>query len=320
MTDKTLILKQIIGLLQLKGIGPGFFSKNVDFLRSAFEQGLPSNEILQFISPDKFSKREILSSSSQASEIVDIALEQRIEIRTFLDSNFPHKINSQKFRFPILSIIGKPDFSNSAIGIIGTREPSLVGTQITQRISTYFGKLGYNLISGLAQGVDGEVFNNQANLERIIGIAPGGLAIPIDKSLSGVYRRNATRVLENGGAIVSPFIPFTKQDNYKLISYCELQAALADGIFLVQSTIDGGSKYTLKTFSTFKRPLGIVNPALHDSEYQKYSGNLLIINDKKEGLSKMASIPLKKINCNVLIISSKDDYTDYVKHLNDKNL
>ena len=91
-----------------------------------------------------------------------------------------------------------------------------------------------------------------------------------------------------------------------------IQAGLSKGIILIQSSITGGSKYTLKSFSEIKSPIGIVafESSLEYQNSEEFSGNRLLIAENKKGLLKMCDI--KKVeNLKTLKIIKISDVTDY---------
>ena len=107
-----------------------------------------------------------------------------------------------------------------------------------------------------------------------------------------------------------------------MVKSCRIQAGLSDGLFLIQSSIDGGSKFTITSFTELKRPIAVVNPLKEDIDLIEYSGNRLIIDQSLEGLSIMSKTKKEKIQTKgVIVISSKEDYQSFDKLItNDGNL
>ena len=90
-----------------------------------------------------------------------------------------------------------------------------------------------------------------------------------------------------------------------------IQAGLSSGIILVQSKIDGGSKYTLDKFVKLRRVVGVVHfPTNPEYPDDIFGANRLIVEEKEYGLTKFVGLKtVKTLNVKAIIpITSKDDY------------
>ncbi len=55
-----------------------------------------------------------------------------------------------------------------------------------------------------------------------------------------------------------------KQDRFSVIKSCRIQAGLGDGLILIQSSVDGGSRFTVKAAIELNRLLGVIYPVKTD--------------------------------------------------------
>lgn len=106
--------------------------------------------------------------------------------------------------------------------------------------------------------------------------------------------------------------PNKKEDTFSVVKSCRIQAGISNGLILVQSSLDGGSRFTTKTFTETQRPIAIINPIPSEFELPTYNANKEIILNGKKGLSKFTETKEEKIQTSkIFVIKSKDDYTEF---------
>lgn len=65
-----------------------------------------------------------------------------------------------------------------------------------------------------------------------------------------------------------------------------IQAGLSHGLILVQSKIDGGSKYTLAKFAKLGRPIGVIHfPSSAEYQSESFGANRLDYRERKGWIS-----------------------------------
>jgi DNA processing protein len=207
---------------------------------------------------------------------------------------------------------------SKAIAIIGTRKSTDLGNKIASKLGSYFSE-NWAICNGLVDGIDkNSILINNEMLPNVIGILSGGLNY--EKTSSKITKELASKVLANYGLLISEQEPNKKEDQFSGSKASRIQAGLSKGLILIQSSITGGSKYTVKSFSEVKRPIGVV--AFESSpEYQntdEFSANRLLIEENKKGLLKMCDIK-KEDNLKtsqIIKIASITDYTIFEKSIN----
>lgn len=128
--------------------------------------------------------------------------------------------------------------------------------------------------------------------------------------------RYAEKSLENGGLLLSEYEPDKKEDTFTVVNSCKLQASISLGLVLVQSSITGGSRFTLKSFCALPRPIGVIVPIAQDFNLDSYAGNKLLIEHGKEGLSTFTGTQSKNIVTSVILpIQSKNDYSGFERSM-----
>lgn len=133
--------------------------------------------------------------------------------------------------------------------------------------------------------------------------------------------RSAQLVLEAGGLLVSEFPPDKKEDTFSVVKSCRIQAGLSCGLILVQSSLDGGSRFAVKSFSETPRPIAVINPVSSDFELPEYNANKELIENRERGLSKFAALGEEKIQTSrIFVVKSKDDYKEFENIVMNTNL
>lgn len=310
----------ILSLLQLKGIGPAFIGKHELRIKEAIDNNEKLQSIVKALGKDAYTATDFEKAEGRANEIIDLATGLEIRVIDSFDASYPSKLKADGLKWPILFIKGKPVLEQQSIGIIGSREATATGRQIAQRIGAYFFDQRCCIVNGIAKGIDAAGIGKTEVRSKAIGVAPGGLAFSTFKVLSGAYQEEAVKILESGGGLISQYPPDKKQDQYTVVEYCKLQAALSDALILVQGRVGGGSRFTIEAFSRLNRPLGIVNVTKYDKPNADcYSANNLLLDKLGKGISEYCGISKEKIKCSIIKIEEKTDYLKVLESLPNEN-
>lgn len=296
-------LKEIIILTQVKGIGPAFFKKNrsrlmdsddcTNFIREVNEEALTEYEVYE-----KFAKNVLSDCNSLG--IKPISCLSPEYPRLLLEINDPPAVLYTK---------GNETLLNKVIAIIGTRHSTPLGNKIAERLGEHFSQ-EYAICNGLVEGIDEHSIYYNGNItSKVIGIISGGLNYT--QTCSKAHAKVIEDVLNNGGLVISEYPPQQTEDKYSGSKASRIQAALSQGLILVQSGIDGGSKYTLATFAKLPRTLGVIHfPSSEEFQSEKFEANRVILSEQKEGIAKFVGLKTtKKIELsNIIPIQGKADY------------
>lgn len=309
----------IIALSKLDRIGPAFIKKvvtNLSFETSNFFDYI--KEITE-ASNKHFDDDIIFQAIEYAKEILYLCKEEGITIIDLLSDDYPVFLKELKDPPSVIYCKGNLDLLyQKTICLIGTREPNENGIKIAERLGSYFNKNEWVICNGLAEGIDNFSIKSEDKIHnRVIGILAGGLNYNSKKTLLKKTAENAEKVLENNGLLISEMPPDKKEDTFSVVKSCRIQAGISHGLILIQSSLDGGSKFTTKAFCETNRPIGIINPFQTDINLPTYNANKEIIENNKKGLSKFTDIKEDKIlTTKILIIKSKDDYQELEELIN----
>ena len=296
-------LKNIIILTQVKGIGPAFFKKNRSKLKfsndyMSFIKEINENALLELSMYEKFAERVLADCNSLGIKPISC-----------LSPEYPKQLLEINDPPAVIYIKGNENLLNKVIAIIGTRHSTPLGNIIAERLGKHFSQ-EYAICNGLVEGIDEHsVCYNGEITSKALGIISGGLNYT--KTCSKAHAKVIDDVLNAGGLIISEFPPQQPEDKYSGSKASRIQAGLSQGLILVQSRIDGGSKYTLASFSKLSRVLGVIHfPSSEEYQSEEFEANRCIISGQKEGIAKFVGLKtIRNIKISSIIpIQGKADY------------
>ncbi len=127
------------------------------------------------------------------------------------------------------------------VAIVGTRNISPYGRQITTTLASKLAEQGIVIVSGLAMGVDGTA--HRAALEA------GGLAIavlpgPLENIVPATNRRLAQEIINKGGALVSEYAAGEVPFKQNFIARNRIVSGLAKTVLIPEAAEKSGSLHT----------------------------------------------------------------------------
>ncbi len=294
----------------VKGIGPAFIKKNCHRLINDSS----CDQIVKESKPEELDN--LVSYAKTADEIMSDCKDNDIKVVSIIDAEYPSQLKEIGDPPSVLFIKGNLSLLNHVIAIIGTRHSSELGNKIAERVGSYFADY-FSICNGLVEGIDEHsIYVGSKVLSNVVGIISGGLCY--NETCSSHHIQVINDVLEAGGLIISEYYPRQKEDMYSGSKASRIQAGLSHALILVQSKVDGGSKYTLSKFAKLGRPIGVIHyPSSEEYESESFGANRLIVEKGKEGIAQI--IGLKKassLNTGELIaLSNKDDYNKLIKSM-----
>jgi len=150
----------------------------------------------------------------------------------------------------LLYVRGDPQVLNlPSIGIVGTRRPTLYGTQMAQRLGRELAARGLVIVSGLARGID--AIGHQGAMDangRAIGVLGTGIDVCYPKENKKLYEK----VLERG-AIISEFPLRTHPAPENFPVRNRIVAGMPLGVVVVEGAQYSGSLITARLAMEFGR-------------------------------------------------------------------
>jgi DNA processing protein len=158
------------------------------------------------------------------------------------------------------------------MAVVGTRKPDRFARMATRRIAGTLAQARMVVVSGLALGCDAQAHEGSLDAG---GITVAVLGCGLDCIYPAANTPLAERILSDGGCLVSEYPPTTKVTAYRLLERDRLQAGLADGLILAQSSATGGAMHAAHYGADhLTLPLGAIAPA---NNRPGYDGNEQLI-------------------------------------------
>lgn len=196
-----------------------------------------------------------------------------------LDAQYPKELQDLD-DFPVLLYVrgNTAALANpNKVAIVGTKEPSEYGKKVARRLGAYFAEKGLTVVSGLAKGCDTEAHWGciEAGGKTVAVLAHG-----LDMVYPEENQRLAEAIIEAGGCLVSEYMPPDQPTPQTHIERDRIQAALAKGVIVVESEIDGGTMHTARYALQLGRKLGCMG---YDREVPEaiMTGNDQLVNAGK---------------------------------------
>jgi len=166
-----------------------------------------------------------------------------IQVVSFMDEKYP-KLYRLLNDFPIF-LYAKGNLKllnhNYNIAVIGTRDNTNNGARIAKNTTTFFAENGYNIVSGLAKGID--CIAHQAALDA------KGFTTAVLTDLQKIYpkenRSLADRILDGGGLLIAEYPPGTPTQRSFFVERDRLQSGLSLAVFPIETDITGGTMHTV---------------------------------------------------------------------------
>lgn len=166
-----------------------------------------------------------------------------IDIVSIQDAEYP-EILKEIYDAPIsLYVRGNKNILNElSVAIIGCRECTEYGRNITKNLSYNIAKNKINIVSGLAKGIDGIAHQG--------ALFAGGKTIAVlGNGLDTIYPKEnehlAIEILQKGGAIISEYPLGTKPEKQNFPERNRIVSGMSKGIIVVEAKEKSGTLITV---------------------------------------------------------------------------
>jgi DNA processing protein len=247
--------KNLYALSRIKGLGKVSLSKirqagyssihdlstdcNFDELKSFIRAGKNQKIAIDTILHNADSHYDLIEKE------LDSLLKKNIQIVSVEDQLYPqlyHLINDKPL---FIYAKGNLDLLNdeNGIAIIGTRNCSDFGANIAFKTAKYFAETNYNIISGLALGIDSAAHKGAL-------AASHGKTTAVLVDVDDVYPKEnldlAENILSNDGLLIAENPPGTFSAGHLFVKRDRLQSGLSLGVFPIETGVKGGTMHTVK--------------------------------------------------------------------------
>lgn len=255
-------------------IGPRRFSKLLEYFGSA-EAAWKADEgsLASLLGGQNNLSQKVLALKAK----IDVSLEfeklskKKIAVTSSLSADYPQLLRNIYDPPPILYYRGNIQVAGQkAIAIVGSRNATGYGRQMTEKLARELVKCGFGIVSGMARGIDS--YAHQGALE-----AQGDTVAVLGCGLDIVYPRENKLLMDSimeKGVVISEFPPGRKPEPFNFPRRNRIISGLALGVVVVEAAEKSGSLITADyALEQGKDVFAVPGPAL--SRLSKGTNNLI---------------------------------------------
>jgi DNA processing protein len=185
----------------------------------------------------------------KAKKELDLIFKKNIKIITLTDSAYPALLKQIIDPPPFLTYLGKLDNKAPCISVIGSRTATSYGLSTSENLSYNLAKKGFQIVSGLARGIDAMAHKG--------ALRAGGKTIAVMGSgLNKIYPRENTglfNTIAQKGTIFSEFKVNTDPFPSNFPIRNRIIAGLSCGSIVVEAARRSGSLITARLATEYNR-------------------------------------------------------------------
>ena len=195
-------------------------------------------------------------SLAQAQEILDTCIDKGIQICTFRDAAYPSKLKNIPDPPVVLYYKGNLSGleSSPVIGVVGTRKASAYGLNNAKKMGYQIAKCGGILVSGLAEGIDGNAMTGALTAGgKVVGVLGCGADVVYPAMHRSLYRDT-----EQNGCLITEFPPKTPPYKWNFPKRNRIISGLSNGVLVVEAPAISGSLITARRAADQGRDVFVV--------------------------------------------------------------
>ena len=274
MLDRHEQTQHLIALSMISGIGDARVKKLVAYCGGAKEVFQQKQGLLEKI--PNIGKKIAASISSidvlkRAEQEIEFAAKHGVSIISFLNEAYPARLKHCTDSPIVLYKKGKGSINPPrCIAIVGTRNATREGKEITENIVQELAKANVTVVSGLAYGID--IAAHKASL-KFNTPTIGCLAHGLDRIYPQLHSSTANEMLETG-ALITDFPVGTNPDRENFPKRNRIVAGMADATIVIEAAAKGGALITAELANGYNRDVFAVPGRISD-KYSEGCNNLI---------------------------------------------
>ena len=242
------------------GVGPKMFLKLFEYFKSAEKIYSASESELEKggLKGKNLEKYLKFKKEFNLQEILDEI--KRKNIWVIPHSQFPEGLKS--ISNPPIVLFGRGDRNllknKNTVGVVGSRRPTSYGVSVTQSFTRDLVESGFNIISGMALGIDGIAHRTCLKSDgKTIAVLGSGVDIPTPAEHAHLYNE----IIKNGGAVVSEFPLGMNPTKGSFPARNRIISALSQAIFITEAAEGSGALITAsEAFSQGRKVFVVPGP------------------------------------------------------------
>lgn len=259
-------MKYKIGITLLEGVGDIIAKRLIAYCGSAeavFRE--KKSRLMRVPGVGEINAKAILNHDvlARAEEEMEFIEKNEITPLFYLDKNYPNRLKHCDDAPVMLYCKGNMDLNHQKIlGIVGTRNVTVYGQRICEKLIADLSGQNILILSGLAYGVD--ICAHRAALKHKLPTV-AALGHGLDRIYPSVHTSTANKMLEQGG-LITDFMSGTNPDKENFPKRNRVVAGLSDAVVVIESGMSGGSLITADIANNYNRDVFAV-PGRSGDEY-----------------------------------------------------
>ena len=254
-----------IALRLIPGIGDRLYKiliANCGSARAVFKE--PGKTLHRIPGIGRTSVRSILRADvfQRADEEIEFMIRNEISAWFYLDDAYPRRLKWCEDGPVILYHKGNFEkVSNPMLAMVGTRSATPYGLRFCEGFIRDLRPYAPVIVSGLAYGIDIKCHRSaMENDMTTLAVLGHGL----DRIYPYVHRKDAERMLENGG-LITEFMSGTQPDRENFPKRNRIVAGMCDAVMVVEAAKKGGALLTAEMANSYNREVFAVPGRLDDA-------------------------------------------------------
>lgn len=237
----------------------------------------PQREILTFIQGHEDGKLQgycctssYEAAEAKAYEILQECKDKGIQVVSWGSKDYPPGFTCGEDAPLVLYYKGCLP-SGDSVAVVGTRMPTAWGVEVSKRCAQFFADRGWNIVSGLAKGVDHKAHALCVDKKKpTTAVLACGLDLVSDKGL-------AERILKEGGCLISEHPPGVKAQRHFFPRRNRIQVALSKAVFVIQCGVHSGTMHAVSYALKYNKPVYAFSPSGRYASEKESNGNQALI-------------------------------------------
>jgi DNA processing protein len=241
-----------------------------------------------------------------------------IQLIAFSDKEYPYLYSKIPNPPIFLYAKGNIDLLNyeKNIAVIGTRQCSPFGKDVAKKTAKRFVEAGYNIVSGLALGIDTAAHEGALEAKGLTT----AVLIDVQNVFPSENRDLANKILDKDGLLVAENPPGTFAHGGLFVSRDRLQSGLSEGVFPIETDIKGGTMHTVRFAEEQNRLLfcpDLYSIKDYPRNFDKSNGIMKLIKDSRATAYKKSDYKniIRKLEKHKNLLQEEIPVEGYIKQL-----
>ncbi|AHG50266.1 hypothetical protein RLEG12_01270 (plasmid) [Rhizobium leguminosarum bv. trifolii CB782] len=227
----------------------------------------------------KLPEIELLNAWDRAEVELENTKASGIKFFSFHDEGYPERLRNIPDPPAVLYVKGDVSglHAPKCLAVVGTREPTPYGEVVARKSAATAAEAGFIIVSGLAHGCD--TLGHEGCLDAY-GVGVAVMAHGLDKVYPAANRGLASRLLENGGCLVSEYPLGVTPMRTAFAERDRVQSGLSDAVLVIETDVKGGTMHTVRFSREQKRILACIDHPDKWKGEDKTKGNQMMIAER----------------------------------------